>query len=336
MLKPLTIGHLTVPTPVILAPMAGITDLAFRRICKQMGCSLVITEMVSAKGLYYKDDKSRELLRTHPEETPVGIQIFGSDEKIMAWAADKLNEMPHAFLDINMGCPAPKIVKNGDGAALMLEPEKAGRVIREVVKASNKPVTVKIRKGWREDQVNALEMARIAEFNGAAAVTIHGRTRDQFYAGEADWNIIRQVKEAVSIPVIGNGDLFSAEAVVKMVNETGCDGVMVGRGAQGNPWIFREVLALLNHLQQQPHHFPSGKPAGREIYEVLQRHLHLVTTYKGEWIAVKEMRKHAAWYTKGLPGSAGIRHQINRAETAAEMLALLSEYLLKSSPCLTR
>ncbi|MEN1760896.1 tRNA dihydrouridine synthase DusB [Anoxynatronum sibiricum] len=330
MLNPLSIGHITIPVPVILAPMAGITDLAFRRICKQMGCGMVITEMVSAKGLYYKDDKSHELMQTHPEEAPVGIQIFGSDERIMAWAADKLNEMPHAFLDINMGCPAPKIVKNGDGAALMREPEKAGRIIRAVAEASVKPVTVKIRKGWQENEVNALEMARIAEANGASAVTVHGRTRDQFYAGEADWEIIRQVKEAVQIPVIGNGDLFSAEAVLRMVDETGCDGVMIGRGAQGNPWIFRDVLGLLKHG------YEGKQPDGSEIYAVLQRHLQMVTSYKGEWIAVKEMRKHAAWYTKGLPGSAAIRHQINRAETADDMLKLLSDYLLRDLCCLTR
>jgi tRNA-dihydrouridine synthase B len=307
---------------VILAPMAGITDLAYRLICKEMGCGLVVSEMISAKGLYYKDEKTKELIETLPEEAPAAIQIFGSDEKIMAWAADKLNDTPQALLDINMGCPTPKIVKNGDGCALMKVPQKAGRIIRAVVDASMKPVTVKIRKGWDNSSVNALEMARIAEANGASAITVHGRTRDQFYSGKADWEIIRQVRQTVSIPVIGNGDLFTAENVYRMHKETECHGVMIARGAQGNPWIFRAIKELSTIGAQ------SAKPEPKEIYTTLKRHLELAVRFKGEAIAVKEMRKHAAWYTKGLPGSAEVRHRINQTATADALIHLLEEYLL--------
>lgn len=322
MLKPLMVGNVRLETPVVLAPMAGVTDLAYRLICKEMGCGLVVTEMISAKGLYYKDVKTKDLLKTVPEETPAAIQIFGSDEKVMAWAADKLNEMPHDILDINMGCPTPKIVKNGNGSAMMLEPDKAGRIIREVVKASEKPVTVKIRKGWDEASVNAVEMARIAEENGASAVAVHGRTREEFYSGKADWDIIGNVKEAVRIPVIGNGDLFTAEDVEKMIFLTSCDGVMIARGAQGNPWLFQDILQLAQGLASQ------GKPEGQEVFRVLQKHLQLAVAFKGEHIAVKEMRKHAAWYTKGFKGSAAIRRKINTLESSKEVLKTLKDYLL--------
>ena len=318
----LMIGSVELNPAVILAPMAGITDLAYRLICKEMGCGLVVSEMISAKGLYYKDEKTKELIKTLPEESPAGIQIFGSDERIMAWAADKLNDTPQALLDINMGCPTPKIVKNGDGCALMKDPKKAGSIIRAVVDASMKPVTVKIRKGWDNSSVNALEMARIAEANGASAITVHGRTRDQFYSGKADWEIIRQVRQAVKIPVIGNGDLFTAADVLRMHQETDCHGVMVARGAQGNPWIFQAIRELTNKgLQSVP-------PEPMEIYTTLKRHLELTVRFKGETIAVKEMRKHAAWYTKGLPGSAEVRHRINQTATADALIHLLEEYLL--------
>ncbi len=321
MLKPLLIGNVRLETPVILAPMAGVTDLAYRLICKEMGCGLVVTEMISAKGLYYKDVKTKDLLRTVPEESPAAIQIFGSDEKVMAWAADRLNEMPHDILDINMGCPTPKIVKNGDGSALMLEPKKAGKIIRAVVEASEKPVTVKIRKGWDDASTNAIEMARIAEENGASAVAVHGRTREAFYSGEADWDIIGQVKKAVQIPVIGNGDLFKAEDVEKMIRQTSCDGVMIARGAQGNPWLFQDILQLGQGVT------PQGKPEWREVFRVLQKHLRLAVAFKGEYIAVKEMRKHAAWYTKGFKGSAAIRQKINTMESSEEVIKTLEDYL---------
>lgn len=301
--------------------MAGITDLAFRTVCKSMGCGMTMTEMISGKGLFYGDKKTAELLKIDPTEKPVGIQIFGSDPEIMAWAAKHLNHQPHDVLDINMGCPTPKIVKNGDGSALMKNPELAGRIIRAVVEASQKPVTVKIRKGWDESWINAVEIAKIAEENGVKAITVHGRTREQFYAGKADWSIIRQVKQAVRIPVVGNGDIFSPLDAVEMMEKTGCDGVMVARGVRGKPWIFRGI----NHLLEGTH--PTEKINTHEIKRIFQKHLKLAIDHKGEFIATKEMRKHAAWYTKGFTGSAKLRSQMNHAESAEEMISLMERCL---------
>ncbi|RQD72089.1 MAG: tRNA dihydrouridine synthase DusB [Tindallia sp. MSAO_Bac2] len=301
--------------------MAGVTDLAFRTLCKSMGCGMTITEMISAKGLYYNDAKTAELLKIKSEEKPVSAQIFGSDPDIMAWAANWMNKQPHELLDINMGCPTPKIVKNGDGSALMKNPKLAGDVIRAVVKASEKPITVKIRAGWDANTINAVEMAKIAEESGAKAITVHGRTREQFYSGKADWSIIKEVKNAVHIPVIGNGDIFEASDAVDMINKTGCDGVMVARGARGNPWIFRDINSLLKngHAARQLEK--------EEVKAVFIKHLSLAMAEKGEWVAIKEMRKHAAWYTKGFPGSARLRHKMNHAESAEEMISLI-EYAL--------
>ena len=313
----LKIGDVTLEKPVILAPMAGITDVAFRSVCKAMGCGMTTTEMISAKGLYYGDKKTEELLKIDGSEKPVGIQIFGSDPEIMAWAAKYLNDFPHDLLDINMGCPTPKIVKNGDGAALMKNPDLAGRVIRAVVEVSEKPVTVKIRSGWNDSRINAVEMAKIAEANGARAITVHGRTREQFYSGKADWSMICQVKKAINIPVIGNGDIFNAIDAVEMMETTGCDGIMVARGVRGRPWIFRDINQLLEGGAS------IGQISKREMKQTFQKHLRLAIDHKGEFIATKEMRKHAAWYTKGFPGSAKLRQQMNHAESAEEMILLM-------------
>ncbi len=313
----LRIGDVILQKPVILAPMAGITDVAFRTVCKAMGCGMTMTEMISAKGLYYGDEKTEELLKIDETEIPVGIQIFGSDPEIMAWAANYLNDQPHDLLDINMGCPTPKIVKNGDGSALMKNPELAGSVIRAVVEASKKPVTVKIRTGWDGSQINAIEMAKIAEANGALAIAVHGRTREQFYSGKADWSIISQVKKAINIPVIGNGDIFNACDAMDMIKTTGCDGVMVARGVRGKPWIFRDINQLLEGKTS------IGQINKQEVKQTFQKHLRLAIDHKGEFIAMKEMRKHAAWYTKGFPGSAKLRQQMNQAESAEEMIRLM-------------
>ena len=317
MIKALKIGNVTLPNNLILAPMAGVTDLPFRLLCKEQGAGLLCMEMVSAKAIMYKNRNTQSLLEIDPRENPVSLQLFGSDPDIISNIAHEIEERPFDLLDINMGCPVPKIVNNGEGSALMKNPKLAGEIIRKTVKAINKPVTVKIRKGFDDDHVNAVEMAKIAEDAGAAAVAVHGRTREQFYSGKADWDIIRQVKEAVSIPVIGNGDILTAMDVIRMEEQTGCDGFMIARGAQGNPWIFKQIL----HYFETGEHLP--KPSIEEVTQMILRHARMMLEFKGEYIGIREIRKHAAWYTAGYPNSARLRVAINNVESFEALEELL-------------
>ncbi len=327
MIKPLTIGSITLPNNLILAPMAGVTDLPFRLLCKEQGAGLLCMEMVSAKAILYKNKNTEELMAIDERELPVSLQLFGSDPDIISQIAHQIEERPFDILDINMGCPVPKIVNNGEGSALMKNPKLAGEIIEKTVKAIKKPVTVKIRKGFDDAHVNAVEMAKIAEASGAAAIAVHGRTREQFYSGKADWDIIRQVKEAVSIPVIGNGDLLTAENVIAMYEQTGCDGFMVGRGAQGNPWIFKQILHSFETGEQLP------KPTFEEVTEMMLRHARMMLEFKGEYTGIREIRKHGAWYTAGYPNSAKLRVMINEVETYKQLEDLLhSCQILQGNP----
>ncbi|MBO4291929.1 MAG: tRNA dihydrouridine synthase DusB [Lachnospiraceae bacterium] len=305
----LTIGNVTLDNQVILAPMAGVTDLPFRLLCRKMGAGLVCMEMVSAKAIYYHNKNTEELLNVHPGELPASLQLFGSDPEILAQMAAKVEERPYSFIDLNMGCPVPKVVNNGEGSALMKNPKLVEEILTAMVKAVKKPVTIKIRKGFNDTCVNAVEIAKIAESCGVAAVAVHGRTREQYYSGQADWDIIRRVKEAVKIPVIGNGDVDSPQKAAMLLEQTGCDGVMIGRGAQGNPWIFREIVQYLE----------SGvlpeKPTNAEKRELILQHAAMELEYKGEYTAVREMRRHLSWYTFGMPNSAKFRGMINQMET---------------------
>ena len=310
----LTIGNVELKNNVILAPMAGVTDLPFRVLCKEQGAGLLCMEMVSAKAIYYGSKNTEELMKISPAEMPVSLQLFGSDADIMADMAKKIEEKPFAVLDINMGCPVPKVVNNGEGSALMKNPKLAEEIITKMVKAVKKPVTVKIRKGFDEAHLNAVEMAKIAEASGAAAVAVHGRTREQYYAGKADWDCIRAVKEAVKIPVIGNGDVTDALSAERLLKETGCDGVMVGRAAQGNPFIFREITEYLETGVIPP------KPTLAEVRATIERHARMQMEEKGEYTGVREMRKHLSWYTVGYPNSAKYRQIINSMETMEELL----------------
>ena len=315
------IGCVGLKNPYILAPMAGVTDLPFRLLCKEQGAGLLCMEMISAKALQYKNKNTKALLAIHPEEYPVSLQLFGSDPEIISRIAHEIEELPFQILDINMGCPVPKVVRNGEGSALMNQPKLVYEIVSKTVKAIQKPVTVKIRKGFDDEHVNAVEIAKVIEEAGAAAVAVHARTREQYYSGKADWDIIRQVKEAVSIPVIGNGDVTSGESAHKMREMTGCDAVMIGRGAQGNPWIFSELLEYDKTGVMPP------RPDVGEIRDTMLRHARLQIEYKGEYVGIREMRKHVAWYTKGLPGSAKLREEINRVESYAELEDLLYRQL---------
>ncbi len=311
----LTIGGVTLDNNVILAPMAGVTDLPFRLLCRRMGVGLVCMEMVSAKAIYYNNKNTENLMEIHPGEMPASLQLFGSDPDIISEMAKRIEEKPFAFLDINMGCPVPKVVNNGEGSALMKNPKLVEEILTKLVKAIQKPVTVKIRKGFDDAHVNAVEIARIAEACGVAAVAVHGRTREQYYSGQADWDIIARVKEAVSIPVIGNGDVDSPEKAMELVRHTGCDGIMIGRAAQGNPWIFRDTVTYLDTG------ILPERPTGAQKKEIILEHAALQLQYKGEYTAVREMRKHLSWYTVGMPHSARFRQMINSMETMEELIA---------------
>ncbi len=316
----LEIGNVKLANPVILAPLAGVTDVAFRRLCKEQGCGLLYTEMVSAKAILYNNRNTRELLEVRTEERPVGVQLFGSDPEIVSEMACRIQE-DFDLIDINMGCPVPKVVGNGEGSALMKNPRLVEAILLALVRKVHKPVTVKFRKGFDDSSVNAVEIARIAEGCGAAAVTVHGRTREQFYSGKADWEIIRQVKEAVKIPVIGNGDVFTPQDARRMLEETGCDGVMVARGARGNPWLFARTVHYLETGELLP------EPDRETVCRMILRHAGLQTELKGESLGMKEMRKHIAWYSAGLPHSAALRRECNRVESLGELEGMLEGYL---------
>ena len=308
------IGNVTLKNNVVAAPLAGVTDLPFRLLLKEQGAGLVCSEMVSAKAIYYNNKNTEALMLTDERERPFSLQLFGSEPELMADMVKKIEGRPFDMIDINMGCPVPKVVNNGEGSALMKQPLLAGRMIEAMAKVTKKPVTVKMRKGFDDTCINAVEMAHIAQESGAAMVTVHGRTREQYYHGKADWDIIRQVKEAVSIPVIGNGDIDSPEAAQAIFRQTGCDGIMIGRGLQGNPWLISQIL------------YGKQKPTLEEVVAMILRHARMQIEFSGEYLGIRQMRKHVAWYTTGYPGSSKLRGMVNRVESMAALEELLGQY----------
>jgi len=316
MLKNFKIGNINIEGGLCLGPMAGVSDLPFRHLCKEMGASLLVTEMVSAKAIYFKNKNTEPLMKIDKAEHPIALQLFGSAPDIIAEMAASIEDRDFDIFDFNMGCPVPKIVNNGEGSALMKNPKLVEEILSKLVKSVKKPVTLKIRRGFNEDNINAVEIAKIAEGAGVSAVAVHGRTREQYYSGKADWNIIRDVKSALSIPVIGNGDVVDGESAKRMYEYTGCDGIMIARAARGNPWIFREIRAYLNGETPE-------KPTSKEIVEMILRHCRLQMEYDDEIMAVRKMRKHVAWYTHGMKGSSALRDKVNHVEKYDELESLL-------------
>ena len=314
------IGDVKINGNLILAPMAGVTDLPFRLLCKEQGADLIYTEMVSAKGILYNNKNTSSLLEIKEGERPVSLQLFGADPNILSEMAKKIEDLNFDILDLNMGCPVPKVVNNGEGSALMKNPKLIGEIVNKVSKGIKKPLTVKIRKGFTENEVNAVEVAKIIEENGASGIAVHGRTREQYYSGRADWDIIRQVKEAVTIPVIGNGDITTPEDAVAMKEYTGCDGVMIGRGVRGNPWLFHQIKTYVETGVIEE------KPTIDEVIKMILFHARLQVEFKGEFIGMKEMRKHVAWYTTGYPKSSKLRSLVNEIETMEQLCKLMEEY----------
>jgi len=317
----LLIGNVKIEGKLILGPMAGVTDLPFRILCKEQGADLIYTEMVSAKGIQFNNKNSESLLCVKEEERPVALQLFGADAYILSETAKRIEHRNFDILDINMGCPVPKVVNNGEGSGLMKDPKLVGEIVHAISTAIKKPLTVKIRKGFTEATVNAVEIAKIAEANGAAAIAVHGRTREQYYSGKADWTVIKAVKEAVTIPVIGNGDVFTPEDAVRLIEETGCDGIMIARGARGNPWIFSQVKEYLKTG------IKLEKPSAKEAVHMMLRHAQMAIEYKGEYTSMREMRKHVAWYTTGYPMAAKLRNRVNEISDFNSLQELLLEYL---------
>ncbi len=318
-LHKLKIGNVELENNLILAPMAGVTNLPFRIVCKDYGAGMVCTEMASAKAMFHNDQKTKRLFNTEGEKRPISFQVFGSELESMAYAVKYMSDFAD-IIDINMGCPAPKVVKNGDGSKLLLDLKKAQEIIETAVKNSKVPVTVKFRKGWDKENIVAVNIAQIAEQAGASAVTIHGRTRSEFYTGKADWDIIKKVKQSVNIPVIGNGDIVDEESALQMFEQTCVDGIMIGRGSFGNPWIFRNVKHYLETGEKLP------QPTNNEKLEVMEKHIELAVKEKGEDVAIKELRKHIAWYTKNLKNSSEFRNSINKVEKKEELISKLEEY----------